>query len=128
MEATISFAGDADAESASYLDELATSLNENDVATELIKSPIEAGRKDGGLTIAIGIATLVGSGVATVLSVLTFWQKSRPKYKVTVIRGSVKIEIENLSAGQLDSAVDKINTAIEPPKTMILITSNKHAK
>jgi hypothetical protein len=122
MDASIAFAGVTTEEDAKALDELSEALHEDGIANQPIKAPLEPGRK-AALTTGIAITKLVLSGIASLVSVLNFWQKTWPKYKVMVHRGNVKIEVENLSAYELQEAVKTLTAAIGEPKTEILLAT-----
>jgi hypothetical protein len=122
MDASIDFAGILTAEDAIALDELSEALHQDGIANQPVKAPLEPGRKAAPTT-GIAISKLVLSGVASLVSVLNFWQKTRPKYKVTVHRGDVKIEVENFSASELQEVVKRLTAAVGNPKTEIIIAT-----
>ena len=122
MDASISFSGVLTGDDAVALDELAEALAQDAIASQPVKAPPKPGQK-AALTAGIAIPKLILSGVGSLISVLNFWQKTRPKYKVTINRGDVKIEVENLSAVDLQEAVKAMNAAAAATTTTIVIAT-----
>lgn len=122
MDAAISFSGVLTEDDAVALDELAEALTQDAIANQPVKAPLKPGQK-AALTSGIVISKLILAGIGSLISVLNFWQKTRPKYKVTINRGDVKIEVENLSAVDLQEAVKAMNAAAEAATTTILIAT-----
>jgi hypothetical protein len=122
MQADVSFIGEVTPPDALALDELFDAFVEEGVSARKQKTQAEPGKKDGGLTIGLAITGLVLSGIGSVVSILNYWQSTRPKYKVTVVRGETTVQVENLSPAQLPDAIKPLTATGDVQKTQILIT------
>lgn len=123
MDAIIQFMGSVDEEDSYALDELAEALAQDGLTNQLEKSPTRRGRKDGGLTIAIALAGLALSAVGTLVSVLSYWKSTRPKYNVSISRGEVTIAIENSTPKQVQETIAKLTKSQAQTNTIVQITT-----
>ena len=108
MEIRIAFLDEVTPEDSFALDELAEDLFRSDIGHEVEKSATRHGRKDGGLSLAIAIGGLAISAIGTLISALTFWQKSRPAYKLNITRGPVTFAIENPTPEQIRTVTSRL--------------------
>ncbi|HET9954743.1 MAG TPA: hypothetical protein VFQ61_09565 [Polyangiaceae bacterium] len=77
------------------------------------------GVKDGGLTIAIGIAGVVLSAVSSLVSVLTYWSSRKPSYSVKVEAGSGTLTISDLDPSSVQDVLKRLKEV--DPKSGLLV-------
>lgn len=65
----------------------------------------DAGTKDGGLTVGLTIAGLGLAALGVLISALSYWQTSRPKYSITVSRGDLRVTLDGLASEELKEVV-----------------------
>lgn len=123
MDVRLEFVGDLTDETSYALDELAAVLSEEGLSNRRERSDSQAGRKDGGLTLAIALAGLGVSAIGTLVSVLSYWRSTRPKYKISVSRGSVTIDVENLNAAQISDVTARLMAVGQSDGTLVEITA-----
>ena len=123
MEVAVSFRSELASGDAIALDELSDALTEDGIANQKIKQPVQAGQKDGGLTMGIAITGAVLSSISTVIAVLNFWLSTRPKYKITVTRGNASIELQNPTREELQNAIGLITSGADQTKPEIVIAN-----
>jgi len=87
------------------LSALADILADEDISSEPNKVSLP-GVKDGGLTAAISVATLGLSAISTLISALSYWSSTRPKYKISVKSGDVSYELTNLNKAELRNVIN----------------------
>ena len=63
------------------------------------------------LTLAISIVGLALSSVSTLVSVLSFWQSTRPQYRVTIKRGDATYQVSNLDREQVREISESLTKA-----------------
>jgi hypothetical protein len=108
------------------LDQLAEDLRQNRLFPIAEKAPPMAGRKDGGLTLAISLIGLGLSAVGTIVSVLSFWLSTHPGYKIKVQRAGVEIAIENPTPKQISAATAALMSAGEEVASTISISKEQN--
>lgn len=110
MNAHLSFKGNGPTGESSYcLNNLAELIEqEADIAVQLEKASPKEGDKDGGLTIALSIAGLALSAVATFISVLSYWKSQQPNYSVSIECGNTTIKLNKISSDELQAVIKKL--------------------
>lgn len=98
MEIDIVPSGGVDLEMMRDLGDLCDSLKAVDVPVRPSLAQVP-GVKDSGLTIAIQAAGVAISALSALVSALAYWSSRKPRYTLTVQRGSLTLE-----ASQLDKA------------------------
>lgn len=112
MKVNINLLSPPDAIASQDLSELANMIKEDccvAVEEEKVKSP--EGRKDGGLTVGIAIASFTVSAISSLIAVLSYWQSTRPQYSLTVTSGAVEVTIERLSKEKFADISRKLEQA-----------------
>lgn len=117
----------ADSTQASYeLKALADFIEtEGDISVDRTTAPSPPGTKDPFIVTAIAVAGLGFSAIATVISVLQYWQSQRPKYSITVTRGDVQIQLADIKPKQLNDALAQLETAAQSPAILIEIAPDE---
>jgi|GEM_PF-2013059 len=97
MNLTIAFECGTAEENSYQLESLAT-LIKDECCFELKINRVEAaqGVRDGGLAIAIAIASLGVTAIQTLVSVFQYWEAKNPKYSLSIRMGNEILLIENL--------------------------------
>ncbi len=108
MNCQIHFDGDLSAADSSELNALHQRLIAGELNVKSERTAPLQGEKDGGLTVALSIVGLAVSGVATLISVLSYWNSTRPNYSLTVNQGDVSTSVGNLSAKELQKTVEAL--------------------
>lgn len=119
MDASIKFATTATEETSYALEDLHALLLEHDLRAHLQRAPASGGRKDGGLTLAIAVASLTLSGISTLISVLTFWRSTRSTGSISMTRGNVTLSVTNLPSDKIAEAAERFMA--EPPSAELAI-------
>ncbi len=102
MKVNIRLVSPPDAIDSQELSELANMIKDDcSVVVEEQKLDSPKGRKDGGLTVGIAIASLTVSAVSAFIAVLSYWQSTHPRYSLNVTSGAVQVTIERLSKEEL---------------------------
>jgi hypothetical protein len=99
--------GQCDVEMMRDLSALADILVDGDISVERTKISLP-GVKDGGLTTAISVATLGLSAISTMITALSYWNSTRPKYKISVKSEDVSYELSNLSKAELRTVINSL--------------------
>ncbi|MCK5027926.1 MAG: hypothetical protein KAS07_05900, partial [Candidatus Pacebacteria bacterium] len=86
---------------------LADTLSGEDISVETTKA-ILPGIKDSGLITVISIATLGLSAISTLISVLSYWNSTRPKYKISVKSGENFYELTNLNKSEIRTMINGV--------------------
>ena len=109
MNAHISFKKNSPTGESSYcLNNLAELIEqEADIAVQLEKASPKEGHK-ADLTIALSIAGLALSAVATLISVLSYWKSQQPNYSVSIKCGNTTIEFNNVSSDEIQAVIRKL--------------------
>ncbi len=89
------------------LTELANDLIEAGLSVEPATVTVP-GRKDGGLTIGISLASLALSGISTLVGALAYWKSTRPKYSVTIKQGDTTFQVTNLDQAEILDVTEKL--------------------
>lgn len=103
------------------LQELAEQLREADIDVEETLTDPQKGVRDGGLTIAIAIGSLVVSSISAFISVLAYWRATRPKYSVTVTSGDVSVTASELSAPVAQETIRALLTHSQSPDVSVSV-------
>ncbi len=80
---------------------------EADLPVQLEKGELQKGSK-ADLTIALSIAGLALSALATLISVLSYWKSQQPNYSVSIKCGNTTIELNNVSSDELQAVIRKL--------------------
>ncbi len=91
------------------LDSLADLLIQNDIDVNA-KKTIAQGKKDAGVTTALAIASLGLSAISTLITVLSYWSSTRPKYKVSVQSRKVTYELDNIDKNELRNVITNLKS------------------
>lgn len=118
----IEFTSSVDAQDSLNLEQLGQILSQDyDLSIETIhQKPIE-GRKDGGLTIAVSIIGVSISAIGTIISALSYWKASLPKYTVTLKTAEKTVTIDTNDPKKLPILVAQIENEKLLSETKILI-------
>ena len=122
MDAIVQLAGPVSQADSYALDELAEGLLQDGLAPSVQKAPPAAGRKDGGLTLAISLASLGLSAIGTLVSVLSFWRSTHPEYKILIKRAGVEVAIENPNTQQIREATAALTADGEDSPSIVSIS------
>lgn len=125
MDVRIAFVGQPTDETSYAFDELAAVLSDEGLSNRKEQSIPQAGRKDGGLTLVIALAGLGVSAIGTLITVLSYWKSTRPKYRISVSRGAVTIEVENLDAAQISEATTRLTAVGQHDGALVEITTDE---
>jgi len=120
MNMRIAFEGLVPPEDSIELGILAEDLRREELPVTKEEGPVPRGQKDTTLIVALVVAGL--AGLRTLLSVVSMWQSSRPKYSVSVTRGGVSFSIGNLSAKQLEQVAAQLHAQQESSDVVVRIT------
>ncbi len=102
MDVNIRLVVTPDATDSQELSALANMIKDDcSVAVEEQKLHSPQGRKDGGITVGIAIASLTVSAISAFIAVLSYWQSTRPRYSLKVTLGAVQVTLERLSKEEL---------------------------
>ncbi|XOF34481.1 MAG: hypothetical protein ACL93V_04080 [Candidatus Electrothrix sp. YB6] len=109
MNAHIKFKENSPSGESSYrLNSLAEFIEqEADIPVQLEKGEPQKGSKTD-LTIALSIAGLALSAVATLVSVLSYWKSQQPNYSVSIKCGNTTIQLNNVSSDELQAVIKKL--------------------
>lgn len=113
--------GEFDAELSTDLNELATLLSNEDLNVST-NSVAVTGLKSG-LIIGISIATLVVGSVGTVVSLLSFFQEQKKKYRLTIEAGGRTAVLGNPDSNS--KAADLLQSAVSDPSGNLKILVEK---
>lgn len=80
---------------------------EADIPVQLEKCPSKKGSK-ADLTVALSIAGLSLSAVATLISVLSYWKAQQPKFSVSFRCDDITIMSDNVSPDELPTVIQKL--------------------
>jgi hypothetical protein len=117
MDVRISFEGAITEDDSYHLKNLAQLIEEEcDCSVSIETRESEVGIKDGGLAIGIAIASLVLTGIQTLVSVLQYWESQQSQYSISI---SITIDanerqkrflMKNLSLEEIQSLLSQINS------------------
>ena len=106
MDVTVRFTHFPSASEAQSLEDLATKLSQFDPSVQ--RTEPEAGKKDGGLALAIAIVGAASSALGTMISAIALWKTSIPNCSVTLKRGNITESIGNLTPKEALALVDRL--------------------
>jgi hypothetical protein len=86
--------------------------NDYDLPVNCVRMDPKKGVKDGGLTIALSIASISISTIGTIISVLGYWKSQRPKYSISVESGSKTIAIEKVDPDSLRDVISELENSL----------------
>lgn len=114
MDVRISFEGTITEDDSYHLKKLAQLIEEEcDCSVSIETRESEVGIRDGGLAIGIAIASLVLTGIQTLVSVLQYWESQQSQYSISITidtNGQQKrFLMKNLSLEEIQSLLSEIN-------------------
>jgi hypothetical protein len=89
------------------LSELADDLQAADLSVETRTADVK-GVKDGGLTVAIALASLTLSAISTLVTVLSYWTSRKPDYSVTLKSRGATFQLSGLDKNGVRDVVAKL--------------------
>ena len=89
------------------LSELADDLQAADLSVETRTADVK-GVKDGGLTVAIALASLTLSAISTLVTVLSYWTSRKPDYSVTLESRGATFQLSGLDKNGVRDVVAKL--------------------
>jgi hypothetical protein len=115
MDVRISFEGATTENDSYHLKNLARLIEEEcDCSVSIETREAEVGIRDGGLAIGIAIASLVLTGIQTLVSVLQYWESQQSQYSISITvdaNGQQKrFLMKNLSLEEIQSLLSEINS------------------
>jgi hypothetical protein len=115
MNVGISFEGTINEDDSYHLKNLAQLIEEEcDCSVSIETRESEVGIRDGGLVIGIAIASLVLTGIQTLVSVLQYWESQQSQYSISITidtNGQQKrFLMKNLSLEEIQSLLSEINS------------------
>ncbi len=115
MDVKISFEGTITEDDSYHLKNLAQLIEEEcDFSVSIETREAEAGVRDGGFATGIAIASLVLTGIQTLVSVLQYWESQQSQYSISITidaNGQQKrFLMKNLSLEEIQSLLSQINS------------------
>ncbi len=131
MKAYIKLEGDVTAEDSFEFKELANLIEkECDLSLEIEKTEPQPGVRDGGLAIAIAIASLAVATLQTLISVVQYWQSKRPKYSLSVTFHSLNhketLLLESSSTQEIKEMISHLKSQSFPQYEYVEVKISKH--
>ena len=98
------------------LSELADDLQAADLSVETRTADAAdvKGVKDGGLTVAIALASLTLSAISTLVTVLSHWTSRKPDYSVTLESRGATFQLSGLDKNGVRDVVGKLKAGEDP--------------
>lgn len=97
MQVTIRYSGESTTLESFALQELNEELEKTKLEAKAQFAEPEEGTKDGGLIIAISIASLAVASIGTLISAIALWNASLPGYSVSFTQGDITETVSNIS-------------------------------
>ncbi|MGL5836672.1 MAG: hypothetical protein ACRC1Z_26100 [Waterburya sp.] len=126
MDVYIAFESKLTEKDSDNLEELANLIQEEcDVSLEIERNKSEPGVKDGGIAIAISIASLTLSLVQTLIQILQYWESKQKTYSISItdknLFGSKTILLKNLSSKEIQLITEQFRSQSQTKKIEVNI-------
>jgi len=131
MKAYIKLEGNVTDDDSESLKELANLIRKDcDLSVEIEEKKPESGKKDGGLAIAIAIASLAVATIQTLISVFQYWQSKRPKYSLSITFYSSDqketLLLETSSTQEIQEMISHLKSQSFPEYEYVEVQISKH--